>query len=301
MNLKGMPAHVGKHCGSNRYDVDSELAAFYADALDDHHPLHSKYAPPLILHSECYRFVGDWYLKNLFGNLHAQQDWELFAPIPIGSSVRTRSTIIDRYQKRGRDYVLNETDVISEQDGSLLVRGRTHQSFLPPSSEEKGGASDYVVDGDTAGQKAKKASRPPFPTATGRDLGPSTVKIDARRCWMFSGPGRNYHTDADEARKLGFPNIVVQGMMTTCFVSTVMQREFGMSWLVGGRMSAKLINVTWVDETITCHARVREETPEGTQTRVHCDVWAEKVGVGDTSTGEGEPVRTLIGTASALV
>jgi acyl dehydratase len=298
MNLKGMPAHVGKHCGANRYDVDREMAEFYADALDDHHPLQSEYAPPLILHSECYRFVGDWYLKNLFGNLHAQQDWELFSPIRIGSSVRTRSTIIDRYQKRGRDYVVNETDVMSEQDGSLLVRGRTHQSFLPPAREGKSEGSGFVVDGDTAGQKAKEVARPAFPTASGRDLDPSIVKIDGRRCWMFSGPGRNYHTDADEARKLGFPNIVVQGMMTTCFVSTVMQREFGMSWLLGGRMSVKLVNVTWVDETIRCHARVREETPEGTQTRVHCDVWAEKVGAG--AANGSEPVRTLIGTASAL-
>jgi acyl dehydratase len=301
VNLKGMPAHVGKHCGSNRYDVSGEMAAFYADALDDHHPLHAEYAPPLILHSECYRFVGDWYLKNLFGNLHAQQDWEFFAPIPIGSSVRTRSTIVDRYQKRGRDYVLNETDVVSEHDGSLLVRGRTHQSFLPPSREKQSEGGDYVVDGGTAGQKAQKAKRPAFPTATGRDLAASTVEIDERRCWMFSGPGRNYHTDADEARKLGFPNIVVQGMMTTCFVSTVMQREFGMSWLLGGRMSVKLTNVTWVDETITCRARVREETPEGTQTRVHCDVWAEKVAVDDASASPGDPVRTLIGTASALL
>jgi acyl dehydratase len=299
VNLKGMPAHVGKHCGANRYEVDREMAAFYADALDDHHPLQSEYAPPLMLHSECYRFVGDWYLKNLFGNLHAQQDWEFFAPIPIGSSVRTRSTIIDRYPKRGRDYVVNETDVMSEQDGSLLVRGRTHQSFLPPAKEGKSEGGAFVVDGDTAGQKAKKVARPAFPTATGRDLEPSTVKIDGRRCWMFSGPARNYHTDADEARKLGFPNIVVQGMMTTCFVSTVMQREFGMSWLLGGRMSVKLVNVTWVDETIRCNARVRVETPEGTQTRVHCDVWAEKVGEGAAS--GAEPVRTLIGTASALV
>ena len=299
VNLKGEPARVGRHCGSNRYRIDGDMVAFYADALDDHHPLQDRYASPLILHSECYRFLGEWYLQNLFGNLHAQQDWEMFSPIPIGSRVRTRSTIIERYTKRGRDYIVNETDVISDDsDGKLLVRGRTHQSFLPPSKEQK---DEYVVDGDTSARKARRAARPAFPTAEGRDLEPATVKIDERRCWMFSGPGRNYHTDADEARKLGFPNIVVQGMMTTCFVSTVMQREFGIGWLSGGRMSAKLTNVTWVGETITCRARIREEVPEGDQTRVHCDVWAEKPAEGKVAGDGSGPVRTLIASASALV
>lgn len=290
MNLIGQPAFVGRHCGSHEYDVTPELAKFYGDALDDQSTPEG-YAPPLLFHSECYQFVGEWYLKNLFGNLHAQQDWELFGPIEIGSRVRTRSTIIERYRKRGRDYVVNETDVMDAVDGRLLVRGRTYQSFLPPkeAKEEEGGAG-FVVDEKTAKEKLKR-ERPPFPTATGADLAPVKKTIDSRRCWMFSGPGRNYHTDAEQAKKLGFPNIVVQGMMSTCFVSEVMARHFGRGWLEGGKMSLKLINVLWVDETVSAFAKIREEVAEGSQTRVHCDVWADK----------DDETRVLLGTASAVV
>ncbi len=135
MNLKGEPAHVGRHCGSNTYDVDKEVVEFYCNALDDFNPLYAQYAPPLLYHSECYKFVGEWYLANLFGNLHAQQDWELFAPIAVGARVRSRSTIIERFSKRGRDYVINETDICDAESGHLLVRGRTYQSFLPPKDE----------------------------------------------------------------------------------------------------------------------------------------------------------------------
>ena len=284
MNLKGEPAFVGRHCGSNRYEVTPEGVAFYADALDDASPLYAEAAPPLLHHSECFKSVGEWYLKNLFGNLHARQDWELFAPIPIGASVRTCSTIIERYQKRGRDYVVNETDLFDASDGRLLVRGRTHQSFLPPRDREP--SPGYVVDESTARQKPPPA---PFPTATGPELTPVKKTIDERRCWMFSGPGRNYHTDREQAEKLGFPNIVVQGMMSTCFVSQVMQDAFGMGWVVGGRMSLKLTNVLWVDETVSARARIREETSEGDRTRVHCDVWVEK----DAGT------RVALGSASA--
>ena len=288
MNLKGEPAFVGRHCGSNTYDISPEVVAFYADALDDHHPLYGELAPPLLHHSECFKFVGEWYLANLFGNLHAQQDWELFAPIAVGSRVRSRSTVIERFSKRGRDYVVNETDLVDDGDGRLLVRGRTFQSFLPPKPGE--GEAGYVVDESTAKRKQGQERRPSFPTATGADLAPVKKTVDERRCWMFSGPGRNYHTDREQARNLGFPNIVVQGMMSTCFVAQVMQDSFGMGWIQGGKMSVKLTNVLWVDESVTIHGKIREEVPEGTRTRVHCDVWVEK----------DDATRVALGTASAV-
>jgi acyl dehydratase len=268
--------------------VSPEVVAFYADALDDHHPLYERTAPPLLHHSECYRFVGEWYLKNLFGNLHAQQDWELFAPIVVGSRVRTRSTIVERYNKRGRDYVVNETDLVDADDGRLLVRGRTHQSFLPPKDSQ--GGEGFVVDEATAKAKAAKP-RPPFPTATGEDFTSVEHTIDQRRCWMFSGPGANYHTDAEQAKKLGFPRIVVQGMMSTCFVSQIMLERFGEGWLEGGKMSVKLTNVIWCDEMVRVHGKVRETEREGTRERVHCDVWVDKP----------DATRALLGTASALL
>jgi hypothetical protein len=285
MNLMGEPAHVGRFCGSSTHDVGRDAVAFYADALDDPTLRDSAFAPPLLHHSECYQFLGEWYLQNLVGNLHAQQDWELFSPIRVGSRIRSVSTIVDRYRKRGRDYVINETDLLDESDGRLLVRGRTHQSFLPLRDDDASGG--FVVDESTA---KKKPPRPPFPTATGTDLEPLTKVVDERRCWMFSGPHKSYHTDREEARKLGFPNIVVQGMMSTCFVSEVMQRAFGMGWLVGGRMALKLTNVLWVDETVTAYGRISETTPEGTKTRVQCQVWIDKA----------DETRIALGTASAL-
>lgn len=283
MNLHGRPAVVGLHCGSSLYTASREVADFYAEALDDRHPLYAEHAPPLLYHSECFKFLAEWYLQNLIGNLHARQEWYFFAPIPIGAAVRTRSTIIERYEKRGRDYVVNETDVNDASSGALLVRGRTHQSFLK--SERRG--DGFVVDEKTA---ASKAPRPPFPVATGEDLAPLVKRVDQRRCWMFSGPGRNYHNDAEEARKLGFPNIVVQGMMTTCFIAQLMLDRFGRGFLAGGRMDVKLTNVLWVDQRVTVHGRVRERVGEGTATRVSCDVWVEN----------DEGARISIGEASAL-
>ena len=284
MNLKGESAYVGRHCGSNLYEITRGVVEFYADALDDHSPLWKEIAPPLLHHSECYKFLGEWYLKNLFGNLHARQEWELFAPLQIGSRVRSRSTIVERYTRRGRHYVVNETDFSDADEGRLLVRGRTHQSFLPPKERQSEGG--FVVDERTAAQKEPRA---PFPTASGPELPRLKKSVDARRCWMFSGPGKNYHTDREAAKQLGFPNIVVQGMMATCFLSQVMGDHFGLGWIVGGKMDVRLTNVLWVDESVTAHAKIREEVPEGRRTRVHCDVWLDK----------DDGTRVALGSASA--
>ena len=290
MNLLGQPAHVGRHCGSAEYEVTRDVVAFYAAALADANPLYEQYAPPLLHHSECYAYVGEWYLKNLFGNLHAQQDWAMFSPIPIGATLRSRSTIVDRYSKRGRDYVVNETDLFDASSAELYVRGRTHQSFLPPKTDTAPTEGGFVVDEKTAAKK-KRVERPSFPTATGEDLPPIEHAIDQRRCWMFSGPGANYHNDAEQAKKLGFPRIVVQGMMSTCFVSQIMLERFGEGWLRGGRMSVKLTNVIWCDETVTVRGKVGETTREGDRERVHCDVWVDKP----------DGSRALLGAASAVV
>jgi len=74
-------------------------------------------------------------------------------------------------------------------------------------------------------------------------------------------------------------------------VAQVMQDAFGEGWVEGGKASIKLTNVLWVDETVSTFAKIREEVAEGSQTRVHCDVWVDK----------GDETRVLLGTASAVV
>ncbi len=137
--------YVGRDCGRRDCEITPELVRRYSEGVGDYNawytgssPFGAPVAPALILHSEVYRTV-DWYL-SLYGNLHAGQEWELYEPIMVGDRVTARSTIVDRYIKRDREYVVNEVSV-SAADGRLLNRGRTHQSFLL----SKPGSS-HVVD-----------------------------------------------------------------------------------------------------------------------------------------------------------
>jgi acyl dehydratase len=292
MNLLGQPIRVGDLVHADRHRVTAEVRDFYLGTFHDANPLYASpgpsggapIAPSLLHHSEVYRHVERWYLRNLVGNLHARQEWQLFAPLLVDSELVTRSTVVERYRRRDRDYVVNEVDYC-DAAGRLLVRGRTHQSFLAAKSDAESG---FVVDRGTAREKERK----PVGSAPGPELEAVELAVDRTVCWRFSGPGRNYHTDPDEARKLGFPDIVVQGMLSTCLVDQLMARAFGEGWVRGGRMDVKLVNVLWAGEKVRARGKRLDESAEGSARRVSYEVWVEK----------DDPERTVVtvGTASAL-
>jgi acyl dehydratase len=278
---------VGRDMGGRDYAITPQLVGVYEAGTDDRNawyhgasPVGGAVAPALLLHSEVYRDLS-WYLPNLIGNLHAKQEWEFFHPVMVGSSLRTHSTVVDRYVKRNREYVVNEV-VLTDTTGRWLQRSRTHQSFL---IEE--GRAGFVVDKD----REKRSDRAfVVGEGPGAELAPLEKTITIAMCQAFSGPHRSYHTDREMARALGFPDIVVQGMMSVCFVSELMTRAFGAGWFCGGKLSVSLVNVVWPDDRLAVRGKVREEVAEGSKTRVHCDVWCQKP----------DGVKTIVGTASGL-
>ena len=286
--------YVGRDYGGREVEITPEMVRQHAEAVDDRNPWYfgdspfgGAMAPALILHSECYKDLS-WYLPNLYGNLHAKQEWELFQPIMVGETVATRSLIVDRYAKRDREYIVKEVSCFGT-GGRLLNRGRTHQSFL------LGRQEGIVVD-----KEREKRSDRRFDTGSEAPLeeiaGPRK-DITLEMCFGFSGPSKNYHNDVEEARRLGFPDIVVQGMMPLCFLSEMMTERFGPGWLQGGRMRVSLVNVLWQPDAVTCRGRVTERTAEGSRQRAHLQVWCEKddctkVVVGTASAVEGQGRRT---------
>jgi acyl dehydratase len=278
--------YVGRYYGERRIEITPELVAHYASAVQDQNPWYfgaspfgGPVAPALILHSEVYHTI-DWYL-SYFGNLHARQEWEIFAPIMVGDTVTARRQIVERYLKRDREYVVMEVGCYDD-DGRLLNRGRTHQSFVHKSS-------GVVVDKDREKRSDRKFNIEQAGVLE-TFAGPER-EITIEMCQLFSGPHKNYHNDVEEARKLGFPDIVVQGMMSLCFVSGMMTERFGEGWYAGGRMNVNLVNVLWQGELVTAGGQVTEETAEGWRTRVQSQVWVAKA----------DGTKVVVGTASALV
>jgi acyl dehydratase len=292
---------VGRDMGGHEYTITPDMIRAYTDGTEDRNawyrgasPFGSAVAPALLFHSEVYKNLA-WYLPNLIGNLHAKQEWELFQPMLVGDTVCTHSTVVERYVRRNREYVVNEV-LISDTNGRWLQRSRTHQSFVmespsPANTSVSGGGKEgvagFVVDKDREKRGDRKFV---VGEGAGPELDPAEKTITIAMCQAFSGPHRSYHTDQEMARALGFPDIVVQGMMSVCFISEIMTRNFGAGWFCGGKLNVSLVNVVWPNDRLAVRGKVREEVPEGAKTRVHCDVWCEKP----------DGVKTIVGTASAL-
>ncbi len=273
MTTKTNDIYVGRDYGGRQVEITPDLVRHYAESVGDHNPWYfgespfgGPVAPALVLHSEVYQDLA-WYLPNLFGNLHTKQEWELFHPIMVGDTVTTHSLIVDRYIKRDREYLVKEVTCFGP-DGRILNRGRTHQSFVIDTGQKT------FVD-----KKREKRSDRRFDMGVEEPLEevPSITKeITLEMCRKFSGPSKNYHNDVEEARKMGFPDIVVQGMMSLCFLSQMMTERFGAGWYVGGRMSGSLVNVLWGKDAITCRGQVTALAAEGVARRANLQVWCEK-------------------------
>ncbi|MGH7986583.1 MAG: MaoC family dehydratase [Candidatus Binataceae bacterium] len=281
--------HVGRDFGGETFAITPAAIDNYIAATGDDNPwyrgdspLGGPIAPALVLHSAVFR-NRDWYLPNIFGNLHARQEWEGFGPAMVGESLRSRSVVTNRYRKRDRDYVVNEC-LIFNAEGKLLQRGRTHQSFL---IEAERGGEGFAVD-----RSREKSSGRDFRVGErgGEPIAAPMRPITQAMCMAFSGPARNYHTDAEEAKKLGFPDIVVQGMFSVCMVAEMMTRRFGLGFLIGGKFDLRLVNVLWVNETSGPRGRILERRDEGQRARAEVEVWCEKA----------DGTKAIVGTASAL-
>lgn len=277
--------HVGRDLGGRTTTIGATDVAHYEAGTGGPTPRVALAnggvaAPALLFHSEVYRSLA-WYLPNIFGNLHARQEWQLFAPLTVGATVRTRSTVVERYVKRGREYVVNEI-LVTDDAGRWLQRSRTHQSFLVE-DERKG----LVVDRDREKRSDRQFS---VGEGDGSEIPTLERTITIAMCEAFSGPEKNYHTDRAAAQMLGFPDIVVQGMLSICVLSELMTQTYGAAWQLGGTLDVRLVNVVWVNDVLTAHGKLRETVAEGAKQRLHLDVWCEKP----------DGTKATVGTTSVL-
>ena len=280
--------YVGRDFGGQTFDITPELVATYIAGTGDDNPwyrdsspLGGPIAPALILHSAVYRTL-EWYL-SVYGNLHARQEWDLFAPVKVGERLTTRSVIVGRYFKRDREYVVNEV-IVTNAAGQIVSRSRTHQSFLIDAGKPREG---FVIDRS----REKDATRSfKIGERGGEPIEAPMRRITEDMCMAFSGPARNYHNDKQKAIELGFPEIVVQGMLSVCMIAGMMTKRFGLGFLAGGKMDLRLVNVVWGNDVTAPKGLIVERRPEGAHTRAEVEVWCEK----------SDGTKSIIGSASAI-
>jgi acyl dehydratase len=126
---------VGEELESTDLVVKPEDIDTFAYAVDDHHPwyfedspLDGPIAPPTLTANQALLMRHNKYIVD--AGLHAAMQFEFVRPIRVGMRVRTRGRVIDKYEKRGRHYMVTEF-VTTEESGDVLVRGQFTQMIFP--------------------------------------------------------------------------------------------------------------------------------------------------------------------------
>ena len=279
-------AYVGKDLGSMEFTVTDDLIQHYFDGLEvdvdwytDSSLFGKALVPSMILTNADTGFSGAGFKDN-FGNLWIRQEWDIRKPMLQGETYRRSSKIEDIYQWRDRTVVKQQVTLWSLDDEVMAI-GVHHQSYLLGKSDQ---GTVKLRD-----PKSKEGVRK-FRIPDGDAVGPVESDISLEMCGTFFHGNKNYHTDKDAAKELGFEEVVVGGRLTVSYIGDMMDRRFGKGWFEGGKLDVKFTNIVWPNDHVIARGVITDRVHENGGTRANVAVWMEKP----------DGTVCIVGTASAL-
>ncbi|MBI4641128.1 MAG: MaoC family dehydratase [Candidatus Tectomicrobia bacterium] len=119
---------VGEELEPAEYTISEKEVKEYADKLDEHHPWHlhdspfgGKIAHPLMTAVDATKLLRTKY--SLAGVVHTKSECEFINPARVGQPIRVTGKIVDKYQRRGRDFIVVDS-VTSHTDGTEIVKSK---------------------------------------------------------------------------------------------------------------------------------------------------------------------------------
>ena len=130
---------VGEEFVSNDHLVTPEDIDAYAFAVDDHHPWFFGPSPfggpvahPTLVANQALSLRHSKYIVH--AGLHAKMEFQFLQPIQPGMRVRSRGKVIDKYERRGKQYMVTEYVTEDTASGAPLIRGQFTQMLIPERS-----------------------------------------------------------------------------------------------------------------------------------------------------------------------
>ena len=119
--------------------LSAELVTLYADGVEEYNPWYEGWlmnawhiegespfggavVPPLMVSHFVLSVQFDHTKPFAIGTIHTFHDSQIFAPIPVGATVRIHTKAIDKFVKRERRYVRHEVTVTDAATGRLFLR-----------------------------------------------------------------------------------------------------------------------------------------------------------------------------------
>ena len=204
---------LGRTYGPSTTQITDDAIRRFLDATLDGGPAYQTApmpAPPTMAFLPCWPVIQEALADPELGAapgqiIHGEQVMRFRRPVVAGDVLTTRGTITEISPKgRNERYVIHlETtdasgDVVVEQDNICISLGSAAPTAQPPGSGGNEGRTPPPV-----------SAPPPEPDAVSAVDLPSDITT---RYAAASGDDTALHLDDEEARRLGFPGIIVHGM-----------------------------------------------------------------------------------------
>lgn len=121
---------VGDTLGPIEYAMSKFVVREYCHANELHQPCYQgsepQFAPPTLVHLDKLKLykVACPEGTGPTARIHYEYDATIHAPIPVGVPLRVGGQVVERYEKRGRTYVVMQIDMKTAADDRPLVTYR---------------------------------------------------------------------------------------------------------------------------------------------------------------------------------
>lgn len=267
--------------------VDDYKVKKFAFSMDDYHPWYFGESPfggrvghAGILANDLLQLFTQVYDANTVVGLHTHEELWFVNPILVPERVQLYGKYVEKYERRGKGYVVMEADARGE-DGRVLLRHRGIEILHIEPSSVVGKSTAALPERRVTGEYRKDVDRAPRATRgllPGTPLVPLYKQSFQDQIAVFSMVGkhfRNIHTDIEVAQRAGLSNTLMQGQMETVYLTELLTGFFGVSWFTTGWQKVKFIRPVYCGDKLKVCGVVREEREQAGGTVLDLDIWVE--------------------------
>lgn len=272
--------------------LDDHYLKSYAFAVDDSGFLSDGQPVPAgaIVKELMLVFLSKYDCNKIVG-LHQKEEARCHKPVYPGARLTLTGSYIDKYQKRGKGYVVLEAEARDEAGDLVMIQRSTEVMRIPEGVRL--GAASASPERRVAGlwpTDCPPAERVRADLAVGTPLAPMEKTVFQDQMSVFSGAEwhrRNIHTSLDVATSAGFPGTIAQGMMEACWTSEYLTRVFGPEWLSNGWYQVVFLNPVFAGDTLTCKGVVCDVRDTDAKREIEVELWFENEDGKMTAAGWG--------------
>ena len=284
-------AEVGEKFGPYTYTADEFSVKLFSFAQDDYNrwsysddnPFGKRIVQAAFFNNDMLHIFFTHYDPTDIFALHTQEELWYHSPAYVGENVTISGEYVDKYTKRGKNYIELKTKVTGE-DGRVIAEHHGAEITKITGDQLASGEKKKVqpAEGERVTGEVDPAAVPAAHAALDLAKGTPTAvlvkKTTTYQTQAFSWGGMPFetiHSSISLAKKAGYKGLLVQGQQMVSYITELLADFFGESFYSSGHIKVKIIKPTLAGETLSIQGQLREIIKEDDGYRAYMHVWVK--------------------------